>query len=164
MRLSNKNRVELYQFLNSIVLMSLAVGIFLFFTGIFGIDRLGHAKYLLIIVPIVMIIVMYLRGRQIFEYDSDGEALNFKNRNVLPFISHTVSDEFPKYKLLKYEVVNMRLYKKLFITISSKKGHPIVLNYDISYLKNKDIKDLKTSLSRVIKQNQENNRKEAATE
>ncbi len=162
MRLSNKNRVELYQFLNSIVLMSLVAGIFLFIADKYRVGMLGHARYLLIIFPVLLIFLVYLRGRQIFEYDSDGEALNFKNRNVLPFISHTVSDEFPKYKLLKYEVVNMRLFKRLYITITSKKGHPLVLKYDISYLKNKDLRDLKLSLARVIKQNQENNRKEAA--
>lgn len=161
MRLSNRCRVQLFQFYNSTVLMTLVAGIVLFFIDHHRTGLLGDLRVLLIILPVMLMILVYVRGRQIFEYDSDGEALNFKNRNVLPFINHTVSDEFPKYKLLKYDVVNMRLFKKLYITISSKKGHPLLLKYDISYLKNKEIKDLKHSLAKVIRENEEINRRKA---
>ena len=89
------------------------------------------------------------RGRQIFEYDSDGEAVNFKNRNIIPFLSKEIRDEFPKYKILSYEVVNAIVFKKLYIKIKSKKEHIAVLKYDISYLTDKEIKDLKFSLKKL---------------
>ena len=50
--------------------------------------------------------------------------------------------------------------KKLFVKIKSRKGHhqAIILKYDISYLTDKEIKDLKFSLKKIIKANKEANR------
>jgi hypothetical protein len=109
----------------------------------------------LILIPILLIIIFYFRGRQIFEYDSDGETLSFTNRNVFPFFGKTVSDEFPKYKLKNYEIANVHIFKKLYIKISSKKSPIITLKYDISYLTNQELRDLKISLNKVIKANEE---------
>ncbi len=155
MRLSNRNKIGYYNFLYSALMMLLALGIILFFAERYRLDFLGVESYLLIIVPLLIILIYYFRGRQIFEYDSDGEALNFKNRNIIPILNQPANDEFPKYKLLKYEVLNGIFFKRLYITISSKKGHPIILKYDISYLTRKEISDLKYSLSKVIKENKE---------
>ena len=135
--------------------MSLLIGVVLFIVERYRLDFLGNESYLLLIIPIVILILFHFRGKQIFEYDSDGEALNFKNRNVITFLDKVVSDEFPKYKLLNYEVVNALLFKRLHITISSKKSNSVILRYDISYLTNKEIKDLKFSLNKVLKANKE---------
>lgn len=122
---------------------------------LFKFDFLGKGTTaLLIIVPSFLGLIFYLRGRQIFEYDSDGEALNFKNRNVL-FYQKAISDEFPKYKLVSYEIIDVLILQKLYINVSSKKNKVITLKYDISYLSKKELKDLKFSLSKVIKENQE---------
>lgn len=135
--------------------MSLLIGVVLFIVERYRLDFLGNESYLLLIIPIVILILFHFRGKQIFEYDSDGEALNFKNRNVITFLDKVVSDEFPKYKLLNYEVVNALLFKRLYITISSKKSNSVILRYDISYLTNKEIKDLKFYLNKVLKANKE---------
>ena len=135
--------------------MSLLIGVVLFIVERYRLDFLGNESYLLLIIPIVILILFHFRGKQIFEYDSDGETLNFKNRNVITFLDKVVSDEFPKYKLLNYEVVNALLFKRLYITISSKKSNSVILRYDISYLTNKEIKDLKFSLNKVLKANKE---------
>lgn len=135
--------------------MSLLIGVVLSIVERYRLDFLGNESYLLLIIPIVILILFHFRGKQIFEYDSDGEALNFKNRNVITFLDKVVSDEFPKYKLLNYEVVNALLFKRLYITISSKKSNSVILRYDISYLTNKEIKDLKFSLNKVLKANKE---------
>ena len=122
---------------------------------LFKFDFLGRGTTaLLIIVPSIFGLIFYLRGRQIFEYDSDGEALNFKNRNVL-FYEKPISDEFPKYKLISYEIIDVLIFRKLYINVSSKKNKVITLKYDVSYLSKKELKDLKFSLSKVIKENQE---------
>ena len=97
----------------------------------------------------------YLNGRQIFEYDSDGEAVHFRNRNIIPFLSKPLSDEFPKYKLIKYETVNMFFVKRLYITISSKSSGTTMLKYEISYLTRKEVSDLRMSLNKIIKANKE---------
>ena len=65
--------------------------------------------------------VAILRGRQIFRYDSD-RLLIFKNRNIIPFLTKEAKDEFPKYKLISYEVVNAILFKKLFIKLKVKRS------------------------------------------
>lgn len=125
---------------------------------LFKFDFLGRGTTaLLIIVPSIFGLIFYLRGRQIFEYDSDGEALNFKNRNVL-FYEKAISDEFPKYKLISYEIIDALIFRKLYVNISSKKNKIITLKYDVSYLSKKELKDLKFSLSKVIKENKENKR------
>lgn len=46
---------------------------------------LGSESYLMIIVPVLLLITFHLNGRQIFEYDSDGEALHFKTGISFPF-------------------------------------------------------------------------------
>ena len=155
MRLSNKSKEPIYNFIFSVLLMSLLIGVVLSIVERYRLDFLGNESYLLLIIPIVILILFHFRGKQIFEYDSDGEALNFKNRNVITFLDKVVSDEFPKYKLLNYEVVNALLFKRLYITISSKKSNSVILRYDISYLTNKEIKDLKFSLNKVLKANKE---------
>lgn len=161
MRLNNRSRKGFYEFLVTFLLMAMFFGIIAFLLERYKMNIIGEwLSLLFIIIPILLLVIFYLRGKQIFEYDSDGEALNFKNSNVIIFLGKSLSDEFPKYKLLSYEIVNAVILKRLFITISSKKSHSVILKYDISYLTRKEVKDLKLSLSRVIKQNKELNREE----
>lgn len=116
---------------------------------------MGNTRYLFLIFPLILIIIYLIRGRQIFEYDSDGETLNFKNRGIIPFRESIVSDEVPKYQLKNYNVVNGFIFKKLHIIITRKKSNIVTLKYDISYLTKREIRDLKHSLNKVIKANSE---------
>lgn len=159
MRLSNKRKTGIYNFISTAVVFFSILSIVVYIIDISVVSLLGWKALALMALSFLMLIIFYLKGRQIFEYDSDGEALNFKNRNVLSFLSKDISDEFPKYKLLKYDVVNALIFKRLYISISSKKGKSITLRYDISYLTNKEIRDLKISLNKVIKENKERNLK-----
>ncbi|MGZ5264979.1 MAG: hypothetical protein ACXWBY_06515 [Kaistella sp.] len=155
MRLNNRNRAGLYNFISTAILLLFALGFGAFFMELFKFDFLGKGiTALLIIIPVVLGFIFFLRGRQIFEYDSDGEALNFKNRNILMY-EKPISDEFPKYKLVSYEIIDAVIFRKLFINVSSKKNKVITLKYDVAYLNQKELKDLKFSLNKVIKENQE---------
>lgn len=158
MRLSNRNKANYFNFQGTLVIMVFVFGVAAFLLEYFVYDYMDWTQWLLLIFPMLLIMLFYFRGRQIFEYDSDGEALNFKNRNVFPFLDKTLSDEFPKYKLLSYEVINVGVLKRLYITISSKKNNKLTLRYDVSYLTNKELNDLKFSLSKVIKGNKEQTR------
>ena len=158
MRLSNRNKANYFNFQGTLVIMVFVFGVAAFLLEYFVYDYMDWTQWLLLIFPMLLIMLFYFRGRQIFEYDSDGEALNFKNRNVFPFLDKTLSDEFPKYKLLSYEVINVGVLKRLYITISSKKNNKLTLRYDVSYLTNKELNDLKFSLSKVIKGNKEQKR------
>lgn len=116
----------------------------------------GGESISFILAPVLLWILYFVIGKPIFEYDSDGETLNFRNKHLIPFLGKEKIDEFPKYKLISYDILNALFFKKLFVTISSKKSKSITLRYDISYLKKSKIKDLKISLNKVIKNNQQN--------
>ncbi|WP_228376223.1 hypothetical protein [Chryseobacterium sp. BLS98] len=132
-------------------------GIAAFLLNEYRFHAVGNESYIFLIVPILLLVIFHLNGRQIFEYDSDGEALNFKNRNIIPFLDRPLHDEFPKYKLIKYEIVRIFFIKRLYVTISSKNTGSTILKYEISYLSQKEINDLKLSLNKVVKTNKENN-------
>ena len=155
MRLSNRSRIPIYNFVLTLINVLIVIGLAGFILEKTRLAMFGNESVLFVLLPVVLLILFLVRGRQIFEYDSDGEAVNFKNRNIIPFLSKEIRDEFPKYKILSYEVVNAIVFKKLYIKIKSKKEHIAVLKYDISYLTDKEIKDLKTSLRKIIHQNKE---------
>ena len=160
MRLSNRSRIPIYNFVLTLINVLIVIGLAGFILEKTRLAMFGNESILFVLLPVVLLILFLVRGRQIFEYDSDGEAVNFKNRNIIPFLSKEIRDEFPKYKILSYEVVNAIFLKKLFVKIKSRKGHhqAIILKYDISYLTDKEIKDLKFSLKKIIKANKEANR------
>ena len=160
MRLSNRSRIPIYNFVLILINVLIVIGLAGFILEKTRLAMFGNESILFVLLPVVLLILFLVRGRQIFEYDSDGEAVNFKNRNIIPFLSKEIRDEFPKYKILSYEVVNAIFFKKLFVKIKSRKEHhqAIILKYDISYLTDKEIKDLKFSLKKIIKANREANR------
>ncbi len=160
MRLSNRSRIPIYNFVFTLINVLILIGLAGFILEKTRLAMFGNESVLFVLLPVVLLILFLVRGRQIFEYDSDGEAVNFKNRNIIPFLSKEIRDEFPKYKILSYEVVNAIFFKKLFVKIKSRKEHhqAIILKYDISYLTDKEIKDLKFSLKKIIKANKEANR------
>jgi hypothetical protein len=155
MRLSNRNKASVYNSLTTLLLMMTMFGLIAFAANKYRFNALGKESYLLIIVPVMLLIIFYICGRQIFEYDSDGEALNFKNRNIIPFLDKPLHDEFPKYKLVKYDVVCIFFVKRLYVTVSSKNNGSTILKYQISYLTKKEVNDLKLSLNKVVKANKE---------
>ena len=155
MRLSNRRKTPLYNFFLAVINLVLFGGVLVFLLEIFKLNLLGNEKYLLLIIPMLLYLIFILRGRQIFEYDSDGEAINLKNRNIITFLGNNISDEFPKYKVVNFIIRNFIFYKKLYLTISSKKKNFITLTYDISYLTKKELNDLKLSLHKVIKINRD---------
>lgn len=157
MRLSNRNKASVYNFMHSLLLMLVVFGIAAFLLNEYRFQAVGKESYILLILPILLLVVFHLNGRQIFEYDSDGEALNFKNRNIIPFMDKPLHDEFPKYKLIRYEMVSVFFIKRLYVTISSKNSGSTILKYEISYLSQKEVNDLKISLNKVVKANEEKN-------
>ena len=157
MRLSNRHKINQYSIWNTCYYLLLIVGFLLYFLEESRFDVIkGHYSLLLIVVPLVCLIIHRLRGRQIFEYDSDGEALNFKNRGLPPFVGKIASDEFPKYKLDGFDTVSLGLFKRLYVYVDSKKAKQYTLKYDISYLTNKELMDLRKSLQKVVKNNSNN--------
>lgn len=159
MRLSNRSKTGFYNFLNTIVTMIVLAGIALFLFEKYKFKVLGWESSLFLLIPAVIVGIVFLRGKQIFEYDSDGEVLIFKNRSIISIFGKAANDEFPKYKLKRFGIVNFLLFKRLYIMISSKKSEHRMLRYDISYLSKQEIRDLRISLNKVLKTNQEKSNK-----
>ena len=156
MRLSNRNRVPIYSFIYSLCGIVFILGVIAYILEINKFDIFGDKSWVLLLVPSLIFLLLYFLGRPIFEYDSDGEALNFRNSHIIYLLSKkNAKDEFPKYKLLKFNIVNAFIFRELYIYISSKKSHVLILKYDLSFLSRKQIKDLKFSLNKVIKANKE---------
>jgi hypothetical protein len=140
--------------------MLLAGGCIGFIVDKIRFNILDEKSCFLIIVPIVLLIVIYIHGKQIFEYDSEGEAVHFRNRSITSFLNKPQSDEFPKYKLVKFEMFSFLFFRRLYVTILSKNSGTTTLTYEISYLTRKQVSDLKTSLNKIIRANKEKRHQE----
>ncbi len=108
------------------------------------------------LVALVIGIYIYIVGRS-FEFDSDGETLNFKSNGL--FISQFLRyreqrTEVPKSKLLDFKIENYFFYKRLhiFIISSNKRGYRHY-KYNITFLSGKKRRSLKTSLRKVADKN-----------
>ncbi|MCD0455278.1 hypothetical protein LPB85_07410 [Chryseobacterium sp. LC2016-27] len=159
-RLSNKRKAPVYNFFNILLWMLLAGGCIGFIVDKIRFNILDEKSCFLIIVPIVLLIVIYIHGKQIFEYDSEGEAVHFRNRSITSFLNKPQSDEFPKYKLVKFEMFSFLFFRRLYVTILSKNSGTTTLTYEISYLTRKQVSDLKTSLNKIIRANKEKRHQE----
>lgn len=110
---------------------------------------------------IVISIILLLRGHPKFEYDSDGEVLNITTES--PFFKWLGGKkwrnhvEFPKRKLASFEMPGNFFKRKLIIHIKSKEGYLKKRVFTISYLKSKDVKDLRHSLNKVLHNNKSKN-------
>ena len=156
MRLSNRNRIPVFSFIYSLVGIIFILGVIAYILEINKFDIFGNKAWILLAIPLMLFLLLYFIGRPVFEYDSDGETLNFRNSHILYLLTKkNAKDEFPKYKLLKFNIVNVLFFKRLYVYISSKKSHLIILKYDVTFLSKKQLKDLKFSLNKVVKINKE---------
>lgn len=155
MRLSNRSKLGLYNFVLTCLNLFLALGVILFVFEYFKIGSFNYKRLILIVAPLILLFIFYKLGNAIFEYDSNGEALTIRSKGVMPFQKEK-NDEFPKYKLESYEFFSLLIYKRLYLKLSSKKKSHIILKYDISFVTKQEIRDLKISLNKIIKNNTEN--------
>ncbi|MEP6260541.1 MAG: hypothetical protein ABJ092_03105 [Gillisia sp.] len=94
---------------------------------------------------------------QLFEFDSDGETLNFKNNGVFfsKFMEYRVKRaEFPKSKLVNFEVSDYGIYSslKIYITSRRKKG-PRTYTFNTTFLNKKKKRGMIDSLNKVVAKN-----------
>ncbi len=104
---------------------------------------------------LVMLFIIY-RGLPQFVYDSDGEVLNFtvSEPNLRPLSSRFIKHiEFPKRKLDHYKIKTYPFKRRLILYIRSKENHLVRQAISLSYLKGKELRDLKRSLDRVVHNN-----------
>lgn len=104
---------------------------------------------------VTLILGLYIhRIGQSFDFDSDGETLNFKNNGVFfsKFMEYRVQKaEFPKRKLGKFKFVDYGIYSSLTIYIKSrrKKGYR-KYTFNTTFLTRKKKKGMVASLQKVL--------------
>lgn len=101
-------------------------------------------------------IYIFIVGKT-FEFDSDGETINFKSNGVLvsQFMHYREQrTEVPKSKLKDFRVENYFFYKRLHIFIHSRNSRGYRhYKYNITFLTGKKIKSLKMSLAKILEKN-----------
>lgn len=107
-------------------------------------------------IALIIGIYIFIVGKT-FEFDSDGETINFKSNGVLvsQFMHYREQrTEVPKSKLKDFRVENYFFYKRLHIFIHSRnsKGYRHY-KYNITFLTGKKVKSLKMSLAKVLEKN-----------
>lgn len=156
MRVNNNKISQPIQILYSVFILSILLGLLFLVIPIAPInDKISAPMF--IAIGIVGFILIRLFGNQKFEYDSDGEALNFKSSDV--FLSKysksfiKISD-FPKSKLLSYKITGT-ITKTLHLIITSKRtaSGTTKIKYNVTFLGAKNLKDLKRSLGKIVKHN-----------
>lgn len=161
MRINNK-RINIYiEALYNILFFLLTGSLILIFVPVSPIVNFV-SPLVLIVVFGALLYLLYSSGNQNIEYNSDGEVLTIRTQD--PFISEyfpqtkTLTD-FPKGKVIGYKIVRKFLFRKLYLYVRSKrakKGY-VKLSFQITYLNNNELRDLKKSLSRIIERNKEAN-------
>lgn len=101
-------------------------------------------------------IYIFIVGKS-FEFDSDGETLNFKSNGLLvsKFMHYRESrTEVPKSKLQSFKIENYLLFKRLHIYLHSRNkiGYRHY-KYNITFLSGKKTKSLRISLAKVVEKN-----------
>jgi hypothetical protein len=156
MRLDNHKKVEvIYQGISIVALIGI-FGSFLFI--FFGIIILGISNWLYLAGFILIFLLARFYFSHSFQYDSDGEALNFRNDKVHLFgifKSSPKKAEFPKRKLKNYRVKHKFVGKYLSLTLYSSRAESgqTKLEFDISLLSGSEIKELKRSLNKIVSLN-----------
>lgn len=107
---------------------------------------------------LLLALYIFTVGRY-FEFDSDGETLNFKGNGLLISLFMHYREqrtEVPKSKLKGFKVENYFFYKRLHLFIRSRnsKGYRHY-KYNITFLGGAKLSSLKISLAKVVEQNKE---------
>lgn len=155
MRFTNKSEVKA---IPSIYIVLIAV----FVTNVFvnieimasdSEQEISFSHFLPNIVTLLLAVYVHTIG-QTFDFDSDGETLNFKNNGVFfsKFMEYRVKKaEFPKRKLGKFKFVDYGIYSALTIYIRSrrKKGYR-KYTFNTTFLNRKKKQGMVAALNKVL--------------
>jgi hypothetical protein len=153
MRLNTSSKYRNFVFIYIILILMLAFDLFVVSveTGTIGQTELRLGYFVLVIV-----LFLAYRGNPVFTYDSDGEVILLDSKNPsLSFLSRSFSQhyEFPKRKLVGYDIQRWPFRKALVLKVSSKDGKRKHITAACSYLSKQDLKDLERSLRGILSKN-----------
>ncbi|MXO32131.1 MULTISPECIES: hypothetical protein [Apibacter] len=146
---------------SKIAIINIVILIVFFTSFVFiylNVPAFGRSDEFVLFISLLLLIYLAYLGCPFFRYDSEGETLIFQNEKSLPiaFLVRESLSDFPKRKLVKFVIKNKPLFKKVLeIYISSKRvsSGQSKVNFDISYLNSRQIRDIRISLNKVISEN-----------
>lgn len=159
MRINNKRVILFIEKFYALLILALLAATTLIIIPI-GIIVNIISPYLLIAIILLLLLIMYFLGHQHVEYDSDGEVINIRTKDVFwskYFPGQKIVMDFPKNKLVSFTIRQSLLRKTLEMYVTSKRSSNGVtkLKFNITFLSKSETNDLKRSLNKIIKNNQE---------
>ena len=158
MRFKNTNEIKIVPSIYMIIVAAFVTNIFVNLE-LMASDNQTEVSWKHFLPNIILIVfgIYFHRIAQLFEFDSDGETLNFKNNGVFfsKFMEYRVKRaEFPKGKLIDFSILDLGLFSNLKIIIQSKriKG-PRTYTFNITFLSRKKKRGMKESLRKVVEKN-----------
>lgn len=158
MRINNK-RIKIYiETLNILFLLGLTFSILLCFIPISIITEHVSPIYL-VGGSLLGIIILHKMGHHHIEYSSEGEVLQLKTQDAFwtkYFPSSRVIVDFPKGKLVNFNIKKGFFHKKLELYVTSKRSQNGItkLSFNITFLSSSETNDLKRSLTKILKKNE----------
>jgi len=155
MRFTNKSEVKIIPSLYIVLVAVFVTNVFVNIE-IMASDteqEISFSHFLPNIVTLLLGLYVHRIG-QSFDFDSDGETLNFKNNGVFfsKFMEYRVKKaEFPKRKLGKFKFIDIGIYSALTIYIKSRrrKGYR-KYTFNTTFLTRKKKKGMVESLNKVL--------------
>jgi len=168
MRINNKRIIPVIETLYTLLFIGIFIAILLIIIPIGFITNL-ISPYILLGLFIISIFLFYKFGHQHFEYNSDGEVINIKTQDIfwVKYFPNSKSVvDFPKKKLINFKIEKKFFRETLELYVTSKRTSNGItkLKFNITYLKEDEIADLKRSLSKIIKNNKEQQTDEVEAE
>ncbi len=158
MRFKNTNEIKIVPSIYMIIVAAFVTNIFVNLE-LMASDNQTEVSWKHFLPNIILIVfgIYFHRIAQLFEFDSDGETLNFKNNGVFfsKFMEYRVKRaEFPKGKLIDFSILDLGIFSSLKIIIQSKriKG-PRTYTFNITFLSRKKKRGMKESLRKVVEKN-----------
>lgn len=151
MRLNTKDRHAYMRYVYLFMLIMVIFDMLLIrIPGTIGVEL----PYLTLLSAALLIVFIY-RGNPVFRYDSDGEVLILDSRDMVwgQIFNTNKLYEFPKRKLIGYQLRRWPFRRTLILKIRSKEVKYKVLRVNISYLKGSEVRHLTRSLDSVAKAN-----------
>lgn len=159
MRINNKRIIPFIEKFYALLFLALLAATTLIIIPI-GIIVNIISPYLLIGIILLVFFLLYILGHQHVEYDSDGEVINIRTKDVFwskYFPKQKIVMDFPKNKLVSFKIKQSGLKKTLEMYVTSKRTAQGVtkLRFNITFLTKSETNDLKRSLNKIVKNNKE---------
>lgn len=154
MKFTNKKILPLFK-VGYLILLILVSIMFIYNYLILNKAILAIKEVIVLLVLYISILTYWYKISKYIEFDSAGSGLVFITRGILlsDYINHREHRiEMPKEKLKGYEIIDRFFYKKVVLSIKSKKKIRKI-TVDISFLSFNKTEALKLSLDKIVREN-----------